>query len=340
MPSSTSHSRQILPRQALRLLGLALITFAGAALYTVRLNPEVRFLHRAIQIKRAWARELALESSPRFILAGGSSAAFSIDGGLLRRQHGLKLVNFGLHAGMAAPFLTAIAAREARSGDTLVLAMEPGLLTAPFTGPDLAAQMGMALGEPELIAATEITGDRVPWVESLVSLRPGAHHAFTLLGKIALRMPLYRYSAGDFHPDGWQEAREFREIQARAPVAARLSPDADRLLDSLARWSASNGVTVRYSLPWAYVAPDQARQYASASAGFLVEISRHMPVLKDVSLGVHTNRTHFADTEWHLTSEGARERTLQLADHLRTGAIWTVAELERLAPTGASTNRR
>jgi hypothetical protein len=311
---------------------LALVTLAAAAVYTVRWNPEVRFYRHAIAVKRAWSAQLAAGAAetPRYLLAGGSSAAFSVDGGRMLDRHGLRLVNFGLHAGMEAPFLVAIAAREARPGDTLIVAMEPELLTTPFTAPDLAAQMGLALGEPRLIAASDVTGDPVPWVDSLVSLRPGAYHAFTLLGKLALRKPLYRYAPPEIHPSGWQEARDFREFALIQPGAPRLAADGRNLLAALVRWARENEVRVCYSLPWACVEPAAATEFRRTSASFLREVAEFLPVLKEPALGVHSVREHFSDTGWHLTPAGAQARTDALAGQLRAGQFWTTDELDAL----------
>ncbi len=335
MPLSTSPSSRGWPRQALALLALALITLAAAALYTVRWNPEVRFYHHAITVKRAWAALLATGANPapRYLLAGGSSAAFSVDGERIEVRHGLRLVNFGLHAGMEGPFLLAVAAREARAGDTLIVAMEPELLTSAFTAPDLAAQMGLALGEPRLISASDLTGEPVHWVDSFVSLRPGAYHAFTLLGKVALRKPLYRYSASEIHRSGWQEARDFRDFTLIQPGAPRMSSDGRTLLAALAVWARANRVQVLYSLPWACVAPAATEEFRHHSASFLREVAEFIPVLKDPTLGVHSVREHFADTGWHLTTEGAQARTDALAAQLKAGQFWTSAELEALNAT-------
>lgn len=341
MPSSTSPSSRDWPRLALALLLLAVITLAAAAVYTVRWNPEVRFYHHAIAVKRAWASALtAGTNAPRYLLAGGSSAAFAVDGERLRSRYGIPLVNFGLHAGMEAPFLIAIAAREARPGDTLIVAMEPDLLTSPFTAPDLAAQMGLALGEPRLIRASDITGQPVGWVDSVISLRPGAYHAFTLLGKIALRKPLYRYAPPEVHASGWQEAHDFRDFPLVQPGRARLSADGRALLAALARWGKGADVSVICSLPWSCVEPVAADPYRRASAAFLREVLEFVPALKDPTLGVHAVREHFADTGWHLTPAGAQVRTDALAEQLKLRHFWTAAELDALSGLGGPSDLR
>jgi len=310
---------------------LAFVALLAAALYTIRVNPEIRVYRQAIHVKRSWAGRLAADPAPRFILAGGSSAAFSVDGESLLRDHGVRLVNFGLHAGMGPLFVTAVAAREARPSDTFLLALEPGLLTEPFSSPDLGAQIGWALGEQELIRASPITGERVHWMEDLLSLRPGAFQVFNVLGAVVVRKRIYRYSIRDFNESGWQRAHDFREFGPPSLPSQPLSGDALRLLDALAQWGQTNRVNLMYSLPWAYVPPDQAEPFRRVNAAFLAQVRQKMPVLKDLALGVHSIRSHFADTAWHLTPEAARLRTENLAASLKSAAAWSRDELELLA---------
>jgi len=310
------------------LLTLAAAVLVLAALYTLRVNPEIRLYCKAVALKRQWSRSLSSGGQQKFIVAGGSSAAFSVDAEGLLLQHDLRLVNFGLHAGMGPLFLLAVAAEEAHSGDTLVVALEPGLLTAPFDSPDLAAQMGLALGEPSLIHASRLTGDRIRWVEDVISLRPGAYHTFTLLGKVMLRKPLYRYSISAFHPGGWQEARDFREFPTPVPGVVRLSPDAVRLLDALAKWGEVEHVKVVYSLPWCYTPAASCEEFKRARAAFLASVACHVRVLKDTTLGVDPVREHFADTEWHLAGNGVRLRSDALAEELIRQEYWKPEELQ------------
>lgn len=332
MRSSTSPSELPRLRLAPWLAATAVVSLLAAAAYTLWLNPEIRFYRHAAVTKRAWAEGLRTNHSAVTVVYGASSCAFALDGERLRDRHGLAVANFGLHAGMEPLFLTAFALESTRPGDTLVVALEPPLLRAPFESPDLAAQMGMALGAPRLIHASALTGQRVRWVDNLVSLRPGAYHLFTLAGKILLGRPLYRYAPRDVSPSGWQQTAERRPITPIDAVPATgLSPDARRLLTDLRRWADANHVTVFYAIPWGWTTADHADATRRANARFLRDIADHVPVLHDPTLGVHPVREHFADTEWHLTSEGAVLRTDAFARQLRERRCWTLQELDALA---------
>jgi len=319
------------PWDALRLLGMALVTLAATAAYTAWLNPEIRLYRHAVRVKLAWAAELEQRHGRKVIVCGGSSTAFSIDGERMLRGHGLPTVNFGLHAGMGPLFLVGIAAEAARPGDTVIVALEPDLLIKPFSSPDLGGQIGMALGRPGLVHASNLTGGRVHWVANALSLRPGAYHFLTLLGKIVLRKPLYRYSPEGMTPSGWQRARDFRPFPEEPVPEGHLSPDARKFLVALRHWGETNHVQVAYSLPWCFVRPPQSAAFQRINARFLAEVAEILPVLKDPALGAHPVREHFADTEWHLTAEGAAARSDALAAQIKAGSLWSGRELAELA---------
>lgn len=341
MHSFTLHSKDSsglkLPKLALSLVCVAACTLLGTAAYTLWLNPEIRFYRYAANVKQTWAEKLHSQFGPIIVVYGASSCAFAIDGERMLEKHGLPVVNFGMHAGMEPLFLTALAVESTHPGDTLVVALEPGLLLAPFDSPDLAAQMGMALGKPRLIHASDLTGEPVHWVQNILSLRPGAYHFFTLLGKIVLGKPLYRYSPRDLRPSGWQQTHERREINDQEPFIVQSLPEhSQRLLGALANWCRTNNVEVFYSLPWGWVSQAKLEQFKVMNASFLRHVARFLPVLKDPMLGAHPIREHFADTEWHLTAEGAAQRTDALAAQLKSRACWTIEELEEIVRSADS----
>lgn len=330
MPSSTSHSESRLPRTALLLAVTALVAVATAVGYSLRLNPEVRFYTRGLEIKRAWAGTLRAAHSNIVVVAGASTTAFSVDGERMLQRHGLPVVNMGLHAGMEASFLVGASSDLLKRGDRLVLELDPVLLAEPFSSPDVAAQLGVAVGRPDWIHATHVTGEPVHWVANIVSLRPGAYHAFTLLGKAILRKPLYRYRVEDIHTSGWQQTAVREPFIEDPPPAKGLAGDARRLLLATKRWCDTNGVEICYSLVWRYSSDEGRAEFQRRNIRYLREILEIMPVLKDAELGAHARKDHFADVGAHLNADGAASRTDALAGELKARAYWSLAELEAL----------
>jgi hypothetical protein len=330
MPSFTLHSSQHVPWRALRLIGVAAVTWTLGAAYTLRLNPEIVFFRQAAALKLAWSRQIAQTNAIKTIVFGGSSCTFAINNGRLLSEHHLPAANLALGAGMGPRVLIRFALPEVRRGDTLIMAMEPGLLTTPFDDPALGVQFSLALGRPELVAPGDAL---VPpacraTVSELLMLRPGSYHLFTLMAKVAGRQPLYRYQATEFEPSGWQQTAVRRRLQPAEGADLHLSADARRWLERLRDWCQEKGVRVAYSLPWAYTSPEDLVSFQKSNRQFLLEVAEFLPVLKDRRLGAHIVNEHFADTMWHLTEEGARLRTDELAKQIEDWEIWAVRELK------------
>ena len=122
------------------LLIAALATWGMSVLYTLRWNPELRFL-KAIAIKKeSWARQLSTNGQPKTLIFGGSSCAFSINGERMLARHGIPMVNFGLAAGHGPKVLTEEALSHLSRGDTLLIALEPALVTETLEPTPLGIQ--------------------------------------------------------------------------------------------------------------------------------------------------------------------------------------------------------
>lgn len=315
------------PRVAVWLALVALAAWGAGSFYTLRLNPEVRLYTAAARLEQAWARQLAAEPAPRLFVAGGSSCHTSIDPARLLREKNLRVVNMGLTAGLGVKFLTAWGLRECRPGDTLILALEPDLLTAPFTDPSLALQLSSALDAPELLTPPWLDAPAASNWRSALALRPGAYHAFTLLGKVLHGRPLYRYQLADVKEAGWLQITLHRDIPSQKPRTANLSKDAHGMLAWLRDWSEKNRIRLAYSMPWAYVADSDTSALRAQNRNFLLQVAAYIPVLKDAKLGVHNVHRDFADTALHLTPAAAALRMDSLCDQVAQWSVWAPAEL-------------
>jgi hypothetical protein len=307
MASSTSHSEPRIPALAIRLLLAALAAWAVGAVYTVKVNPEVAFFRHVHEAKRAW--ESTLPATNRILFVAGSSCMTSIDPVQLRDRHGIVAMNLGLGAGMGPRFLARYALDRARPGDRLVLSFEEGLLTGPIGWESLGVQFAAATGRPDLLDEP----GSFHWPRTLLALRPGGYHAFTLLGKAVLRQPWYRYSAEEVRPGGWHEVAARRTVVSPGPGPDALSPAARTWLRELRTECERRGMTVVYTPPWLYGAEAQAEAMREANRRFLADIGTILPVLRDDEFGVHTDLTHYADTVAHPTGEGARINTDRVA---------------------------
>ena len=329
MDSSTSHFKRI-PRQAVLLLATALVAWAACAFYSVRLNPEVVHYREGDVIKRAWSAQMTREHGAKIVVYGGSSCEFSIDGERLLANYGEPVVNAGRHAGMGPPMLTEAALTDLHRGDTLIVALEPGLLTLPFQEqPALAVQFSVAVHHPEWVLHPVLGVGRVNAGQAAAALRPGGYHVFTLLGKWLRGQPSYRYQLSDYHRSGWAVTAVRVPMTGGAGHGAHLSDDAKRLFGNLSRWCQTNGVRVAYSLPWSYCPYDELRGFQRANSEFVAEMMTYFPVLRDDALGTDTAADDFADTGLHLTAAGAARRTDEFGREIQQWNIWTPETLAR-----------
>ena len=327
MALSILRSRNKIPWQALRFLAVAFVAWTGSAFYSVRLYPEMIFLRHCHAVKQAWQQKLEHDYKSKIVVFGGSSCLTSIDPGRLAERHELPVLNLGLHAGMGAPILTRYALPSLKPGDTLIVALEPSLLTGPQEIEPLGVQFSFATGRMDALR----DADGIDWMASLLALRPGSQNMFTFLGKIILRQPLHRYSRAEIHASGWQEVAGRRAFSPPPLVNLQLSDNAKKLLRSIQDFCGQHGVRVAYSIPWSYCPPEKAAEYRSQNLNYLLQISEFLPVLNDPRLGVYPVREHFADTFLHLTAEGAALRTDEWAEQVKGWKLLSRDEIARTA---------
>jgi hypothetical protein len=225
--------------------------------------------------------------------------------------------------------LTLHALNGMSAGDTLVVALEPGPLTAPIEPTALGIHFSFAVGHPEWVCNPALDGRGASRSSALLALRPGARHTFTLLGKLLSRgsRSLYRYRVEDANPSGWNRTAVRRELDGPPGHDVHLSDDGRRLLGALRRWCDEKQVKVVYSLPWAYVPEEKMASFQHDNARFLLEMLDYLPVLKNARLGAHSLRSDFSDTSWHLSEAGSKLRTAELGEALETGRLWKAEEL-------------
>lgn len=320
-------SNSKLPLVALGLTALALLAWATAAAYTLRVNPEIRVYRTAFATKLKWARRLDAQFTNKFVVCGGSSCATSIMGRRMLEQHQVPVVNFGFHAGMGAAVIVRGALAQTRPGDSLILALEPGLLEMKAEVPLLGQQFAVATGHPEFLGRTDLASR----MAALLSLRPGGYHFFTLLGKVALRQPLYRYQAEDFDESGYQRVEVRREFAAPSERTLVVSEPARKLFLQARDECSRRNVRLAYTLPWIYCPKKQVAAAQQFNRDFLMQVSELVPVLVDEKLGAYSLREQFADTDAHLTPAGAALRTDSFAALISTWKTWSTDDLARLS---------
>lgn len=319
---NTSMSPAKLPRLGLLLVAVALLAGLAGATYVFRFNPEMSFWTQAAERKLDWAEGMRQKYGFVIGAVGGSTTTFGIDAQLMDQEAALPVANLGLHAGMGPDVCVGFGFAALQRGDTLLLCLEPSMLTEEVHPMPLGSRLAWALGKPELLA-----WDRPPtWLTRLsllTQMQPGGYHVVTMLGKLAVQEPLYRYNIKDTRPGGLQVTEDRRNFVASMDLSAgpRLAPLSESglaLLERVRDEANRRGIHVAYALPWAYWPADSADLRRAANAEFLLQIEDIMPVLREPNMGVHTVLDDFADSGQHLTEEAAKARSRVLAETLRS----------------------
>lgn len=335
MNSSTSHSDGRIPVLGVKLLGVAAAAWGLCMAYTLWLNPELRFYAQLSTIQDAWSRKMDREHGHKVVVFGGSSCMFAVNGEQMLTDYGLPTVNRGLAAGMGVKVVTLHALADLRSGDTLIVAFEPGQLSDPAETTSLATQFSYAEGHSDWAVQPALGLPGMLRATSLLELRPGSSHALTLIGKLLSGRDLYRYRVADVHPSGWAVTDVRLPLEGPPGHGPRLSSDAARFLPALKGWCAQRGIRVAYSLPWRYCPANKLDEFKQANATILLQIAETMPVLKEPLLGADSNAQHFADTAWHLNEGGSQLRTDELGGAVKQWSLWSPGELKLLAGANA-----
>lgn len=311
-----------MPRLTLLLLCTGLLAALAGAIYALRFNPETAFWKEAAERKLAWVHDMRCKHGYVIGVVGGSTTTFGIDAQSLERDRNLPVANLGLHAGMGPDVCAGFGFAALQKGDTLIVSIEPSMLCEEDSDPTgLGVLMAWALREPALVNwSRPLDGWR--HVANPAKLQPGGYHVVTMLGKLALKQPLYRYTIDDARSGGLQVTSERRAsvLMAPAPDAIgemKLSKSGHALLAKIRDQTTLSGVRVAYVLPWAYAPDDEAGNLRLANKQLLDEIAAYFPVILEPQLGVWTEPGDFADSRQHLTEEAALNRSKHLGPALR-----------------------
>lgn len=301
---------------------LSLIAAYGLSFYlAVPANPEVKFWNDVVERRD---REIAQvrknqPGTPIIFFTGGSSTAFSIDPAIIEQTCGLPSFNLGLPVAAKAEYLIHQALDQTRSGDLLLICLEPDLLSVAGASPSPSkfsfamAAVGGSVGEA---AGGDSFNAYLSLRDYLNLSRPGAGHISTYIARLVLEKP-YRYSSADMRYRGRIETSFHGANPSGIRTASHLSPYGRKLLTRARRAADARGVRLLYAMPWHYTSPSAMKDSQHNQRQLNQEIHTIMPVIDDGFTGVASNPSWFSDTGQHLTAEGSRERTSALAIVLR-----------------------
>ncbi len=299
------------------LLASLVLSYALAAIYTLTVNPEVQFWNAAFQKKKAWAGELSAKGGKKIVFVGGSSCAFQIDAQALTEKYGIPSVNMGMAAGMGARALTATGLSVISPGDTLVLAIEPGLLVEPPELTPLGYAMLLKTGILQHPGDAASAIGKISTGDLLTSMRPGLSNIVTMTGKLLGGRDLYRYQIENVAPGGGMFTPIIASHDPFKPGELRPDPETLIWLQSIATWSHSHGIKVLYLIPRQFYLTGDAALAQQENQAFIQRVGTVMPEIRDPAIGVLTDSASFADSSLHLTRGGMEARTRDLVGPLK-----------------------
>jgi hypothetical protein len=310
------------PRLTLILLISALGAWCAGALYTWFADPEMKFWVAAARQKLDWVEEVRAKHGYVIGVVGGSTTTFGIDAEYIEKEHGLPVANLGLHIGMGPEACIGFGFSALSKGDTLVLSLEPAAFTEDYPEESkLGSKLALLLGRPEVVA-WDNRSVRAWLMKSLFTIPPGGYHVMTMLGKVALGMPPYRYIVESLRPGGLQVTTERRDFTKNMDFALPeevppLSERSKQLLGNAQSVADERGINLIYILPWSYWPRETANERRTANTVLLDAIGRNVRVLREPPMGVHSELNDFADSGQHLTAEAAAARSSVLAETLK-----------------------
>lgn len=294
------------------------------------LDSESTFWKAAVVRSDAWAEQLDARYPAKYVAAGGSSTRTSIDPALLLEEQNIPLVNAALHAGFGMAIHLEGALPYLRSGDTLILSLEPLLLATTSSAMDSHGTNGDKFFVSQLAAGAPHT-ELASWSKEDVAriLRGNSYQIVVRSIRHLIGAKPYRYTQEDLHPSGWLEVKHSDRLhpghysveqafRTGMPTAWSMG-----FLKRIAEWGEKHGVRVIYAIPRAYL-PEEARIFHAALALRLMEV---MPVLRDRSLGVDTEASHFSDTANHANELGTQLTTREWGRALSQQDFWSQQEL-------------
>jgi hypothetical protein len=309
------------------LLGFC-ISWLASVVYLFTLDTPLEYLIRETNEQDRWSQHFTASQGPRLIVTGGSSCTFSIDGGMATEQFHVPVINGGLGAGLGANGVLLFSSRLTKPGDTLVLAIEPPLFLSSLDYTQDALQlMARRVEWRRVIQAKEVTGQPVPLDLLLFSPRPGLENFAAWLGRIVTHTA-FRYVNAQIKPGGLM-VTDVRYPLQEDGYEPGLSQGNREMLLHFRDWASHRGVRVVYSLPWYYVGKERVSEQQRVNARFVASMSEIMPVVREEAFGVQSDRSLFADTNWHLTEGTAQVRTSELVKHVLAGDFWTADQLEQ-----------
>lgn len=274
---------------------------------------DARATHEVIAAKEAIAGATPVRD--RLLIVGGSSSRYGYSAAALSRLTGFNAVNLGSHAGLGNSYVLYAAKRSLRSGDTVLLALEPGLLFE--AGPTSVTARTVQFETPGYIL-------RAPpshWASLIFGVAPHDILRSWLLVQIGGHWPLAIGDKGDQTGNRMERITDGMKATVAASGLAQSPPQSVSAIAPVVRdfitWCKERGVRVLIGWPTilyrrAYL--DEARRSANEN------LVKSFASLGLATIGRQTDfllaAEHMFDTSYHPNDLGREIATRKLAELL------------------------
>lgn len=271
------------------------------------------------------ARAEAIKAPRRILLIGGSSTHFGLEAERLQKELGIPVMNLGLHAGLGLEGILKLVRGEIRSGDIVVLFPEHDLLsyTPDENSGILATLVGLRSQRFELLQGEQENPKNVANRLLLV----GSPRLFDVVS--ALKSEIFTRRKPTWYKfDVNQNGDSLDSLtgkQVLTETSVELSDAAFGQIDQFRQFVETRQAKLILGIPWklAEVKPKTQAQLRQV----IQSLSKIAPVVYNPkTLNLKDDVSLFADTTFHLTPEGQKQRTDELAGQLRPLVTQKVAK--------------
>lgn len=324
--TSTSKRLEVRPR-FFAAIALALLGALGlnCALMYVALGVPTRSTIWSYEINQKKLQRAASIQKPKLLLAGGSATLFGIQAELIEKTLGYPTVNMGTHAGLGIAYMLHLVQHAAKPGDTVLLAFEYNTYGSGAVRRDPIFVDYLLARDPQYFRTLPLRAQfDLAMMTTLPRLRKGIRNRFKPEGAPKLA-PIYHPANLNLYGD--QLGNDPTNRPANVPNLYR--PDGSLIhglpegmpafenIKEFVLWARSKNVRVFATYPNIMENPGYNTVAAKATLRRIQDAYAELevPIIGSFKESMFPPSA-FLDTCYHLTREGARQRTERLIPQL------------------------
>ena len=290
---------------------IASLTWSFGYIYNTYTGGEVSWLVQRYKDKLQLLEQV--KGPRRILLVGGSGTYFGVNAQQIQQNLGIPVLNLGLDGNVGLDVLLETFLDNFRPGDIVTLIPEYPLIKSEDGIGGRAGKFGIAIGRPGLgkLSAQQIAQDYM--LMGVPTLRGLTKSTMDILQRGKLK----GYFSSDLNANGDTTEPGKHTIKC---ITYKVHPTSQHAIERISKFREelqAKGVTLVMELPWVYGSTDD--ETVRNVKDTVATLSKIAPVLYDKkSLNLKTDCNMFSDTQFHLIPEAKKNRSLELAQQLRS----------------------